>query len=120
MKIKYNVYETIETEREAEIQDETFICVEWRDFSNNEHLTAFIETEPPTRTDCKNRQITIKGRNLKIEELIGSAVLKAKSLLKKNRHNKIVSKELFISEYNKTLKRAFTEELKNLELCNEQ
>ncbi|MFJ1492169.1 hypothetical protein [Capnocytophaga canis] len=120
MQIKYKVYETIETEREEEIQDEKFICVEWNDYANNTHLTAFIETEPPTRTDCKNRQITIKFRNLKIEQLVGTAVLKAKSLLKENKLNKVVSKEYFIKEYNKTLKQVFTEDLKKIELCNEK
>ncbi|MFJ1431925.1 hypothetical protein ACILD7_02345 [Capnocytophaga canimorsus] len=120
MKIKYNVYETIKTEREEEIQDEKFICVEWHDYANNTHLTAFIETEPPERTDCKNRQITIKFRNLKIEQLVGSAVLNAKSLLKENKLNKVVSKEYFIKEYNKTLKQVFTEDLKKIELCNEK
>lgn len=120
MKIKYKVYETIETEREVEIQDEKFICVEWYDYANNTHLTAFIQSEPLERTDCKNRQITIKFRNLKIEQLVGAAVLNAKSLLKENKLNKVVSKEYFVQEYNKTLKRAFTEDLKKLELCNEK
>lgn len=108
MKIKYKVYQTIETEREVEIQDEKFICVEWHDYANKTYLTAFIETEPPERADCKNRQITIKFRSLKIEQLVGSAVLNAQSLLKENKLNKVVSKEYF------------TQDLKKLELCNEK
>lgn len=115
MKLTYKVYKTIEDEKQIEIQDEKLICVEWLDFAGITHLTAFIETEPVGKADCKNRQITIRGAYLKIEKMVGSAVFNAKKLLSENKLNTTVSKELFTKSYNETLKRAFTEEIKKLE-----